>query len=282
MNKNAIVENAIDLINTEYVKNAVLSLDVRQNKKTDVQRRFYITTAIAAAILLTIVSAGLMYSLKNGNPEPSWNVSNTPVSKNTEYGEDISANPLIEETERTALESEIASAIAETEDTEEPVMSANIIVNRICSEIHAAFPYYSEYAYSYISKDLKALSDYFGKNFGEMTSLYPYEPDAGYSTEFVYTKEGVLVFDVSHFVYEGDSSTVTISVSRIMKPYDCLYQYDSPRCFDMHGVQILLGINTEGTYAAADFESDGTSFRIEMAGSIDLELLVKCIDELIQ
>ena len=282
MNKNEIVEKAIDLIDTEYVKNAVLSLDARQNKKVVSSKRYYIVAAIAAALLLAFGSAWILHSVRNGDPEPSGSVSYLPSSKETEFVADSSTDPLPEETERTSSDSETTSAIVETEDTEGPVMSADIKVNRILSEVRSAYPYYSEYAYSYVTKDLAAVSEHFGKDLDGLASLQSYRTDAGYSTEFIYAKDGTLVFDVSHLVYEGGSNTITVSMSRVMRPYDCIYQYDEPQYSTVNGVQVLMGENSDGTHAVADFEAGGISFRVEMSGNIDLEFLAKCIAELVQ
>ena len=281
MNKNEIIENAIDLIDVEYVKNAVLSLDARKNKRRVSHKRYYVMAAIAAAILLAIGSAWILHSVRNGDLEPSENASYVPASKETEVMADSSTEPVPTETEGTDSNPETTSAIEETKSTEGPVMSADIKVNRILSEMRSAYPYYSEYSYSYVTEDLKAVSDHFGKNLAGLASLQSYSIVAGYSTEFIFTKDGTLVFDVSHIVYENGSNTVTLSMSRVMKPYDCFYQYDHPQYTDISGVQVLLGENADGTYAVADFETGGISCRVEMSGNLDLEFLVKCIAEMI-
>lgn len=281
MNKNKIVKNAIELIDPEYVKNAVLSLDARQNKKVVSLKRYYIVAAIAAALLLAFGSAWILHSVRNGDPEPSGNASHIPSSKETEFVADSSTDPSSKETERTASDSETTSAIEETKDTEGPVMSADIKVNRILSEVRSAYPYYSEYTYSYVTKDLAAVSEHFGKDLVKLATLQSYKSATDYSTEFIYAKNGMLVFDVSHLVYEGGSNTITVSMSRVMRPYDCIYQYDEPQYSTVNGVQVLMGENSDGTHAVADFEAGGISFRVEMSGNLDLEFLVKCIAEMI-
>jgi hypothetical protein len=161
-------------------------------------------------------------------------------------------------------------------------MAAEIKVNRILSEMGASFPYYSVYEYNYVPKNLSEISAYFGKDLAGMTSLQGYRTSQNYTTDFIYAKDGQLVFDVTRMVYENGSNTVTISMSRMTKPYDCLYQYDGEQYSDVNGVKVLIGENAAGTHAAADFETGGILCRVEMEGAVDLNLLVKCIAELIK
>ena len=281
MKKNKIVENAIELIDPEYVKNAVLSLDARQNKKVVGPKRYYIVVAIAAAILLAFGSAWILHSVRNGDPEPSENASHIPSSKETEFVADSSTDPLSKETERTASDSETTSAIKETEDMEGPTLSAEIKVNWIRSEMNAGYRYYSASIYDFIPKSLDELSAYFGKDLTKIPSTQNY--NILHTTEFIYTKdERMLVFDVSHIVYEGDSNTISVSMSRMMRPYDCFYLYDNEQYSIIGGLRVLIGENVEGTHALADFETGGIFYRIQMNGTIDLNLLVRCITELVR
>ncbi len=281
MNKNEIIENAIDLIDVEYVKNAVLSLDARQNKRIVSHKRYYVMAVIAAAILLAIGSAWILHSVRNGDLEPSENASYVPASKETEVMADASTDPVPAETEGTDSNPETTSAIEETKGTEGPVMSADIKVNRIRSEMTASYPYYSKSIYDFKPKSEVELFAYFGKDIIGMSTFQGYERI--HTTEFIYTKdEGMLVFDVSHIVYEGDSNTITLSLSKLMKPYDCFYLYDDEQYSVINGLRVLIGENTEGTHIVADFESGGIFFRVQMFGNVDMNKLVRCIAELIQ
>ena len=183
--------------------------------------------------------------------------------------------PVVTEVPRT----EVPSAV---QPPEGPTMSAEIRVNRILSEMGASFPYYSVYEYKYVPKSFTEISAHFGKDFAGMNSLQGYRTDQNYTTDFIYAKDGQLVFDVTHLVYENGSNTIIISMSKMMKPYDCLYQYDGEQYSDVNGVKVLVGENASGTHLVADFETGGIFYRIEMEGTVDPDLLVKCIAELIR
>ena len=266
MNKNRIVENAIDLIDTEYIKNAVLSLDARQKKATVQRKIFQIMMGIAAVVVLLILSFGILHNMENGNKTPQEADSYAPSSEGKE---------------RTESGSEETTVTSESQTAEEPAKSAEIRVNRISSEMSAGYRYYSESIYDFIPQSLAELSAYFGKDLTGISFLQGY--NILHTTEFIYTKdEGKLVFDVSHVVYEGAPKTITISMSKMMKPYDCFYLYDEDQYSIIEGMQVLIGENAEGTHVVADFETGGTFYRVQMDGNIDLNLLVKCIAELVR
>ena len=161
-------------------------------------------------------------------------------------------------------------------------MTAEIRVDRILSQMGASFPYYSVYEYNYVPKSFAEIAAYFGKDLAGMTSLQGDRTNQNYTTDFIYAKDGQLVFDVTRIVYENGANTVTISVSKTMKPYDCLYQYVGEQYSDVNGVKVLIGENADGTHLVADFESGSIFCRVEMEGAVDLNLLVKCIAELVR
>ena len=264
-----------------------------------------IAAAAAAVLLAAILLPGIIQRNRPGvgpGPQSEADVSgyaaetSTAASSESEFVADVTtAAPPKEteprETERTRTDSEtvtipvtteVPRTEAPTEVPEGPTMSAEIRVNRIVSEMSASFPYYSAYEYNYAPKSIAEISAYFGKDLAGMTSLQGYRTNQNYTTDFIYAKDGQLVFDVTRIVYENGSNTITISMSKTMKPYDCLYQYDGEQYSDMNGVKVLIGENTEGTHAAADFEAGGIFCRVEMKGTVDLNVLVRSISELIR
>ena len=241
-----------------------------------------IAAAAAAVLLAAILLPGIIQRNRPGTgpgPQSEADVSgyaaetSTAAPSESEFVADVTTAAPPKETEPR-----------ETESTspEGPSMAAEIKVNRILSEMGASFPYYSVYEYNYVPKNLSEISAYFGKDLTGMTSLQGYRTSQNYTTDFIYAKDGRLVFDVTRIVYENGSNTVTISMSKTIKPYDCLYQYDGEQYSDVNGVKVLIGENAAGTHAAADFETGGILCRVEMEGAVDLNLLVKCIAELIK
>ena len=266
MDKRKITESAIDLIDVEYVKNATVSLDARQKKATVQRRIFQIMMGIAAVVVLLILSFGILHNMENGNKTPQEADSYAPSSK---------------EKERTESGSEETTVTSESQTAEEPAISAEIRVNRISSEISAGYRYYSESIHDFIPQSLAELSAYFGKDLIGISCLQGY--NILHTTEFIYTKdEGKLVFDVSNVVYEGGANTITVSMSKIMKPYHSFYLYEENQYSVIDGLQVLIGENTEGTHVVADFEMGGIFYRVQMDGNIDMNLLVKCIAELVR
>ena len=266
MDKRRITESAIDLIDVEYVKNATVSLDARQKKATVQRKIFQIMMGIAALVVLLILSFGILHNMENGNKTPQEADSYAHSSK---------------ERERTKSGPEETTVTAESQTTDEPTISAEIRVNRILSKMNTGYRYYPESIYDFIPQSLAELSAYFGKDLTKISYLQNYS--ILHTTEFIYTKtEGKLVFDISHVVYEGASKTITISMSKMMKPYDCFYLYDEDKYSIIEGLQVLIGENAEGTHVVADFETDEVFYRVQMDGIIDLDLLAKCISELIR
>lgn len=266
MDKRKITESAIDLIDVEYVKNATVSLDARQKKATVQRKIFQIMMGIAAVVVLLILSVGILHNMENGNKTPQEADSYAPSSK---------------EKEQTESGSEETTVTSESHTAEEPAISAEIKVNRILSEMDAAYRYYSESIHDFIPQSLAELSAYFGKDLTGISFLQGY--NILHTTEFIYTKdEGKLVFDVSNVVYEGGANTITVSMSKIMKPYHSLYLYEENQYSVIDGLQVLIGENTEGTHVVADFETGGIFYRVQMDGNIDLNLMVKCIAELVR
>jgi hypothetical protein len=194
---------------------------------------------------------------------------------------------LPEKTMPSGFESEtetitVTEAPTESQSTEGPMEAYNMIANRILSQIAASFPYYSAYEYNYVPKDLTELSAWFGTDFAGMASLKHYQTDRNYKTDFIYAKDGALVFDAAHIVYRSGSDTITISMSKTTKPYDCLYTYDSEQYSDVEGMRVLVGGSADGTLLSADFESRGIFYRVHMTGAADLNVLAKVIAELVR
>ena len=191
------------------------------------------------------------------------------------------------ETERLLIDSRLRnlSQVRRAEDgplqpATAPALTADIRMNRIVSEMSAAMPYYSPEEYDFVPMDLSALSAYFGKDFTGLASLSSYRTDGGYAAEVVYAKEGALVSDIAHIVYENGGNTVTVSLSKKTLPCDCIYRYDSPQETDVNGVPVLFGESADGTLAVADFAAGGIFFRVEMRGTPDPALMAGCAAEL--
>ena len=238
--------------------------------------------AAAAVLLAAILLPGIFFGSRPGvgpGPQSEADASgyvaetSTATPSETEFVADVTTAAQPKETEPRKTE---------RTSPEGPTMSAEIKVNRIVSEMGASFPYYSVYEYNYVPKSFAEISAYFGKDLVRMTSLQGYRTNQNYTTDFIYAKDGQLVFDVTRIVYENGSNTITISMSKTMKPYDCLYQYDGEQYSDVNGVKVLIGENTEGTHAAVDFETGGMFCRVQMEGAVDLNRLVKCIAELVK
>lgn len=278
--KSEELRRAIGGVDEDLIEGADLKPEKNRQKNV-----WAIVAPIAAAAAIVLASVIVLPEIMTENrqgvgpgPGPE-NDKPIPVTE-------ISTEAFSEETERRETmpptETTVTVAPTESQSTEGPMEAYNMIANRILSQIGASFPYYSAYEYNYVPKDLTELSAWFGTDFAGMASLKDYQTDRNYKTDFIYAKDGALVFDAAHIVYRSESDTITISMSKTTKPYDCLYTYDSEQYSDVEGMRVLVGGSADGTLLSADFESGGIFFRVQMTGAADLNVLAKVIAELVR
>lgn len=164
------------------------------------------------------------------------------------------------------------------------------IINRVEGQVSAAPLNYSTDKYYSERKALTDIATYLGRDLSKLEAVMSrgFEFLGRYETDFFYELDGDVVYDSCAFGYKKDEQQITIKVSKIGLPYDCLYVLNNPTVSNINGVEITVG----GVYKAdnsgeielifADFSHDGLQYRltIENVPSDDYMYLNSIISEL--
>lgn len=200
------------------------------------------------------------------------NNSNTPNTDNQSQGE----------------QSTLPSNNSQTGTTEEndPIRIAWVI-NKVEGQIGAARLNFSTDKYYSEKKTLKDITEYLGRDLSKLESVMPqgFEFYGSHETDFFYELDGDIAYDSCFFGYKSNEQYITVKVSKIGVPYDCMYMLNNPTVSNINGVEVTIG----GIYKAdntgdfelifADFSHDGLQYRVilENVSSDDY----KCINSII-
>ena len=176
--------------------------------------------------------------------------------------------------------------------TEQKFDPADIIwtINRVESQVSAAKLKFSTDKYYSEKKTLADITEYFGRDLSklEVVMSQGFEFFGRYETDFYYELDGDVAYDSCAFGYKKDEQQITIRVSKIGVPYDCMYMLNNPTVSNINGVEVTVG----GVYKAdnsgeielifADFSHGGLQYRltIENVPSDDYMYLNSIIGEL--
>ena len=176
--------------------------------------------------------------------------------------------------------------------TEQKFDPAEIIwtINRVEGQVSAAPLNYSTDKYYSERKSLTDIAAYLGRDLSklEVVTSQGFEFLGRYETDFFYELNGDVAYDSCVFGYTKDEKQITIRVSKIGVPYDCMYMLNNPTVSNINGVEVTVG----GVYKAdnsgeielifADFSHSGLQYRvtIENVPSDDYMYLNSIIGEL--
>ena len=176
--------------------------------------------------------------------------------------------------------------------TEQKFDPAEIIwtINRVEGQVSAAPLNYSTDKYYSERKSLTDIAAYLGRDLSklEVITSQGFEFLGRYETDFYYELNGDVAYDSCVFGYTKDEKQITIRVSKIGVPYDCMYMLNNPTVSNINGVEVMVG----GVYKAdnsgelelifADFSHGGLQYRltIENVPSDDYMYLNSIIGEL--
>ena len=176
--------------------------------------------------------------------------------------------------------------------TEQKFDPADIIwtINRVEGQVSAAPLNYSTDKYYSERKSLTNIAAYLGRDLSklEVVTSQGFEFLGRYETDFFYELNGDVAYDSCVFGYTKDEKQITIRVSKIGVPYDCMYMLNNPTVSNINGVEVTVG----GVYKAdnsgeielifADFSHGGLQYRltIENVPSDDYMYLNSIIGEL--
>lgn len=176
-----------------------------------------------------------------------------------------------------------------TTQNDDPIIIAWTI-NRVESKIGAAKLNFSADKYYSKKMTLADIATYLGKDLSklEVVMLQGFEFFGRYETDFFYELDGDVAYDSCVFGYKKSEQQITISVSKIGVPYDCVYILNDPTVSNFNDVEVTMG----GIYKAdnsgqfelvfADFSHEGLQYRvtIENVPSDDYMCLSSIISEL--
>ena len=176
--------------------------------------------------------------------------------------------------------------------TEQKFDPAEIIwtINRVEGQVSAAPLNYSTDKYYSERKSLTDIAAYLGRDLSklEVVTSQGFEFLGRYETDFYYELNGDVAYDSCVFGYTKEEKQITIRVSKIGVPYDCMYMLNNPTVSNINGVEVTVG----GVYKAdnsgeielifADFSHGGLQYRvtIENVPSDDYMYLNSIISEL--
>ena len=176
--------------------------------------------------------------------------------------------------------------------TEQKFDPADIIwtINRVEGQVSAAPLNYSTDKYYSERKSLTNIAAYLGRDLSklEVVTSQGFEFLGRYETDFYYELNGDVAYDSCVFGYTKDEKQITIRVSKIGVPYDCMYMLNNQTVSNINGVEVTVG----GVYKAdnsgeielifADFSHGGLQYRltIENVPSDDYMYLNSIIGEL--
>lgn len=177
----------------------------------------------------------------------------------------------------------------DTTQNDDPIRIAWTI-NKVENQISAAMRNFSTDKYYSEKKTLADIIAYLGRDLSKLEAVMPqgFEFSGRYETDFFYELDGDVAYDSCVFGYKKDGQQITIRVSKIGLPYDCLYVLNNPTVSNINGAEVTIG----GIYMAdnsgefelifADFSHGGLQYRvtIENVPSDDYKCLNSIITEL--
>ena len=119
-------------------------------------------------------------------------------------------------------------------------------------------------------KTLAEITDYLGRDYSALKDYMPegFSFVGNYEAKFYYEDGGKIVHDSCVFGYKKEDQEITILVSKIGAPYDCLYLLDNPIASEINGVAVTMGgiykDETSGEFdlVFADFSHNGLHYRV--------------------
>ena len=123
------------------------------------------------------------------------------------------------------------------------------------------------------TKNLEEINQYLGYDVTKLTAVMPegFRFVGNHEVEFYYKNDGTLVHDHCYMGYANGEQWITIGVSKIGAPYDCLYVMDNPTPTVINGVEIVIGAYYTDKNANdydvvfADFSCDGMYYRVTLS-----------------
>lgn len=143
-------------------------------------------------------------------------------------------------------------------------------INKVDNQVSAAKLNFSTDKYYSEKKTLKDMTEYLGRDLSKLEAVMPhgFAFFGRYETDFFYELDGNIAYDSCVFGYKKGEQQITIMVSKIGVPYDCIYIVNDPTVSILNGVEVMIG----GIYKAdnsgefelvfVDFSHAGLQYRV--------------------
>lgn len=146
------------------------------------------------------------------------------------------------------------------------------VINRVEGQLGAAKLNFSTDKYYSETKTLTDIADYLGKDMSNLQAAISqgFKFLGRYETDFYYELDGKLAYDSCAFGYEKNDQQITINVSKIGVPYDCIYVLNNPTVSNLNGVEVTIGgiYKTDNSgycdLVFADFSHEGKQYRVSV------------------
>lgn len=117
------------------------------------------------------------------------------------------------------------------------------VVNRSDGMLTAAMPDFSIISDYCETKTLEDINQYLGYDVTKLTNVMPdgFRFVGNREVRFYYKNDGSLVHDHCYLCYANGEQWITIGVSKIGAPYDCIFMIDNPTPTVINGVEIIIG-----------------------------------------
>ena len=144
------------------------------------------------------------------------------------------------------------------------------VINEVEGTVGAAKLNYNTAEYYSEKKTSADITKYLGRDFSTLTNVIPdgFQFVGRHETEFFYKNDGTPAYDSCHFLYTKGEQQISIHVSKIGVPYDCMYVMDNPTPSIINGVEVIMGgiysDNNPEQYdlVFSDFSHDGIQYRV--------------------
>lgn len=165
--------------------------------------------------------------------------------------------------------SDIHVTIPEEPVTEpENIVQLGFKVNKINNQISAAPKYYSPESYDTFNWSYDEITGYYGIDYRSALNEIDFNTDEYNEYRIITDKSGNMACDKVNFLYNNsDGSSIKLSASKILLPYDCIYELESNETNSINGTDVLIGgwptsSNSENySFFYADFKKNDINYR---------------------
>ena len=160
----------------------------------------------------------------------------------------------------------------DTAPNNDPIEIA-FVVNRADNKLGGALPDFAIISDYHETKNLKEINQYLGRDVTQLVAIMPdgFRFAGNREVEFYYKNDGTLVHDHCYLCYVNGEQWITIGVSKIGAPYDCIFMIDNPTPTVINGIEIIIGAyyaddnSDDYDLVFADFSCNDMHYRVTVS-----------------